>query len=168
MLLLPPPGVADPGHDDRQDAGFDVDEKELQHQLKFTADFLAKNRANYVKGKGQGGQADTAGYALLALAAGGWKADETTAAVAEYLLLRDKERDHWQVTSQRPPTEASSLTTTYLAWRGLKHFGPPAKQKEIDARFEKVRPGSSRRRPRTRKTACFGCTRSRPRMPTQS
>ena len=119
--------------------GFEIDEKELQRQLKFTADFLAKNRANYEKGKGQGGQVDTAGYALLALAAGGWKADETTAAVTEYLLQRDKERDHWQVTSQRPPTEASSLTTTFLAWRGLAHFGPPAKQKDMDARFDKAR-----------------------------
>src|SRR5262245_15594246 len=53
--------------------GFDIDEKELQRQLQFTADFLAKNRENYEKGKGQGGQVDTAGYALLSLAKGGWK-----------------------------------------------------------------------------------------------
>jgi squalene cyclase len=118
--------------------GFDVDEKELERQLKFTADFLAKNRANYEKGKGQGGQVDTAGYALLALSAGGWKADATTAAVVEYLLLRDSERDQWQVTSQRPPTEASSFTTTYLALSGLKAFGSPQKKGAIDARFDRA------------------------------
>jgi len=119
--------------------GFDVSEKGLAHQLKFTADFLAKNRDNYLKGKGQGGQADTAGYALFALHAGGWKADATTAAVVEYLLLRDKDRGFWQVTSQRPPTEASSFTTTYLALEGLKNYGPDEKKKDIQARFEKTR-----------------------------
>ena len=118
---------------------FAIDEKDLQRQLQFTADFLAKNRENYEKGKGQGGQADTAGYALLALAAGSWKADPTTAAVIEYLLLRDQDRDHWRVTSQRPPSEASSFTTTYLALNALKHFGPSEKQKTIDARTLKAR-----------------------------
>src|SRR2546423_1265036 len=34
--------------------GFDIDDKELQRQIQFTADFLAKNRDNYEKGKGQG------------------------------------------------------------------------------------------------------------------
>jgi hypothetical protein len=119
--------------------GFDVDEKAVAHQLKFTADFLTKNRDNYAKGKGQGGQADTAGYALFALHAGGWKADATTAAVVEYLLQRDKERDFWQVTSQRPPTEASSFTTTYLALAGLKNYGPDDKKQDIEARFDKAR-----------------------------
>jgi squalene cyclase len=119
--------------------GFDIDEKALAHQLKFTVDFLTKNRANYLKGKGQGGQADTAGYALFALHAGGWNADETTAAVVEYLLRRDTERGYWQVTSQRPPTEASSFTTTYLALAGLKHFGVDEKKQDIEARFEKTR-----------------------------
>jgi len=120
-------------------SGFDVDEKELQRQVKVAIDHLAKNRENYEKGKGQGGQTDTAGHALLALHAGGWKADATTAAVIEYLLLRDKDRDFWQATAQRPPSQASALTTTYLALAALKNYGPEAKQKEIEARFEKAR-----------------------------
>jgi squalene cyclase len=119
--------------------GFEVNEKELQQQLQFTADFLAKNRENYQQGKGQGGQADTAGYALLTLDAGGWKADATTAAVVDYLLQRDKERDHWRPVSQRPPSEASAFTTTYLALHALKKYAPPDKQKVVDSRFEKAR-----------------------------
>ncbi len=74
-----------------KERGFAVNDKEIARQLKFTADFLAKNRENYAMGKGQGGQADTAGYALLTLAAGNWEADETTTAVVEYLLARDKD-----------------------------------------------------------------------------
>jgi len=119
--------------------GFDVDEDGIKHQLKHTADFLAKNRDNYTKGKGQGGQADTAGYALFMLHAGGWKSDATTTAVVEYFLQRDKERDFWQVSSQRPPTEASSFTTTYLALAALRNYGTAEKKKDIDARIEKVR-----------------------------
>lgn len=122
-----------------KEKGFAVNEKELARQLKFTADFLAKNREEYAKGKGQGGQADTAGYALLTLAAGNWKADATTDAVVEYLLLRDKQRDHWQATSQRPPSEASSFTTTYVALRALQQFGPEDKQEAVKARINKAR-----------------------------
>lgn len=119
--------------------GQTIDESQLQHQLKFTADFLTKNRDNYLQGKGQGGQVDTAGYALLTLDAGGWKADATTAAVIEYLLQRDKDRDHWVPVSQRPPSEASHFTTTYLALHALKKFAPAEKQKAVAARVENVR-----------------------------
>jgi hypothetical protein len=119
--------------------GFEVSAEGLQKQLQFTADSLAKNRDNYRQGRGQGGQADTAGYALLTLELGGWKADATTAAVAEYLLLWNKDQGHWRVTSNRPPSEASSFTTTYLALRGLRKFGTPEQQEHITARTDRAR-----------------------------
>jgi hypothetical protein len=119
--------------------GFTIDDKSLQKQLRHTAAFLEGNRVNYAMGKGQGGQADTAGYALWTLHAGGWQADATTAAVIEYLLRRDQDRDHWQVTSQRPPSEASSFTTTFLVLSALRNYGPKDRQQEIDARIEKAR-----------------------------
>ena len=71
-----------------------TDEEELPKHLRFIADFLDRNRKHYLKGQGQGGQVDTAGYALWTLEMGGWKPDQTTAAVAEYLLLRNKDLDH--------------------------------------------------------------------------
>jgi Squalene-hopene cyclase C-terminal domain len=119
--------------------GFAIDDEELGRQLSHTAKFLDSNRENYLQGKGQGGQADTAGYALLTLAAGGCTPDETTAAVAEYLLLRHQEKDHWQNTSNRPPSEATSFTTTYVALRGLANFGTPEQSERIAARREQVR-----------------------------
>src|SRR5262249_39834415 len=79
--------------------GFAIGDADLPGDLDFIADFLDGNRENYLKGKGQGGQADTAGYALWTLNMGGWKPDETTAAVVEYLLLHHQDRDHWQHTS---------------------------------------------------------------------
>jgi hypothetical protein len=123
-----------------RDHGIAVDQDELSRQQTFIAEFLGKNRENYLQGKGTGGQADTAGYALWALSAAGYKGDETTAAVAEYLLLRHKDRDHWLGTSNRPPTEASSFTTTYMALYGLAAYGTTDQAERIAARREQVRP----------------------------
>lgn len=119
--------------------GFAVDEKALEHLLRHTATFLDKNRENYEKGKGQGGQADTAGYALWTLHAGGWKADDMTSAVVDYLLQRDKERAFWRPTSQRPPSEASPFTTTFVALAGINNYGADRHRKSADARLEKAR-----------------------------
>jgi hypothetical protein len=122
-----------------RERGFPLDEQFLQTQLQFTADFLAKNKDRYLEGKGQGGQVDMAGYALWTLAQGGWQPDDTTAAVAEYLLLYERDENHWKSVSRRPPSEQSPFTTTYLALRGLQHFGMPEQRDRIAARTEVVR-----------------------------
>jgi hypothetical protein len=119
--------------------GFRISEKVLQRQLLFTAESLARGRNGYQKGQGQGGQADTAGYALFALVAGSWKPDDTTAAVAEYLLQRDHNRGHWRTTSHRPPSELSPFTTTFLAVNGLRAFGTTGQQKRITERVDRAR-----------------------------
>jgi hypothetical protein len=119
--------------------GLPADAGEIQKHLHFIADFLDRNRDEYRKGQGQGGQADTAGYALWTLELGGWKPDATTAAVAEYLLLRNKDRDHWQTTSHRPPSEASPFTTTYLAVRALQAYGTAEQKGRIDERLRAAR-----------------------------
>ncbi len=122
-----------------QSRGFAVSQEEIDNQRQFTADSLARNRDGYPKGIGQGGQVDTAGYALLALEVSGWKPEPTTAAVAEYLLLKHKDHDHWLTTSKRPPSEVSQFTTTYLALRGLKTFATPEQKERSRARIEQVR-----------------------------
>jgi hypothetical protein len=119
--------------------GFSVDKKDLKKQLEFIAAFLERNREDYRQGKGQGGQVDTAGYALLALELGGWQPDSTTAAVVEYLLLRDEARDHWRTTSDRPPSEATDFTPTYLALRALKKWGANDQKERIAKRTDAVR-----------------------------
>jgi squalene cyclase len=70
---------------------------------------------------------------------GGWKADQTTAAVAEYLLLRNNDLDHWRAVSNRPPSEVSPFTTTYVAIRALQHFGTDEQKKRIEERLRGVR-----------------------------
>jgi hypothetical protein len=119
--------------------GFAVRDEDVQKQLDFVAEFLGRHRENFQKGQGTGGQVDSAGYALLTLELGGWKPDATTAAVAEYLLLRDKDRDHWRTVSNRPPSEASLFTPNYFALRGLKAYGTPEQRARIAQRVEAVR-----------------------------
>jgi hypothetical protein len=119
--------------------GLAVAEDEVPKHLRFIVEFLDKNRDNYLQGRGQGGQVDTAGYALWTLEMGGWKPDDTTEAVVEYLLLRDKDDDHWAATSDRPPSEASSFTSTYLAVRALQTFGRASQTGRIGDRLRRVR-----------------------------
>jgi hypothetical protein len=119
--------------------GLPILDDELPKHMRFIAEFLDTNKENYLRGRGQGGQVATAGYALWTLEMGGWKPDATTAAVAEYLLQYDKDRDHWRVTSDRPPSEASAFTTTYLAVRGLQAFGTAGQKQRIEARLRPLR-----------------------------
>jgi hypothetical protein len=115
--------------------GLPISEEELQKHLHFISDFLDGNRDNYLQGRGQGGAADTAGYALFTLELGGWRPDDTTRAVAEYLLLFQKERGPWRTNSNRPPSEASAFTTTYLAVRALQTFGTVEQIKRSEPRL---------------------------------
>jgi hypothetical protein len=119
--------------------GFKIDAENLRQQLEFTAGFLTKNRTNYLAGKGQGGQALTAGYALWTLDLGEWKSDATTDAVAEYLLHWQKDIDHWKPQTSRPPSEESLFTVSYVALRALKSFGTAAQKERIAQRTAQVR-----------------------------
>jgi len=122
-----------------RERGFEVQADDIQEQLKFTARFLGGNRANFRMGRGQGGQIASAGYALFSLELGGWQADETTEAVAEYLLLRDKDLDHWKTNSNRPPSEASSFTVNYLTIRALQKWGTEEQQERLVKRIADAR-----------------------------
>lgn len=117
-----------------QGRGFDIDEGNLCAQLQFTADTLAKGRANYLEGKGQGGAAFMAGSALWTLKLGGWKADANTEAVVEYLLEHQKDLNHWAPPSIRPPSEESPFSATYFALEAIRHFASGAQQERMAAR----------------------------------
>lgn len=118
--------------------GFSVDEEDLKKHLGFIGTFLGKNREGYRKGRGQGGQVDTAGYALWSLDMGGWKGDANTAAVAEYLLLYQKDLPTWKVSANRPPSEISPFTSSYLGLRALRTYGTPEQQERIEEKTKKV------------------------------
>ena len=122
-----------------RERGFTIKDEDVKEQTEFIAEFLGRNKAKFKKGEGTGGQADTAGYALFTLELGGHKPDEVTAAVAGYLLRYQSDKDHWRVTSNRPPSEASHFTTNYLALRGLRVFGTADQKEAIAKRRDAVR-----------------------------
>jgi hypothetical protein len=119
--------------------GFAVTGEQLKRQAEHVAAFLASNRDRFKEGKGTGGQVDTAGYALLTLELAGHAPDENTAAVVEYLLKFPGDRPHWRTSSNRPPTEASEFTTTYLALRGLRTWGTDEHKERIAKRVDAAR-----------------------------
>lgn len=119
--------------------GFAIDDEGLKAQLRFTADFLAKNREKYRDGRGQAGQTFMAGYALWALEQGGWPADDVTEAVVEYFLKFQADDDHWKCHTHRPPSEASHFTANFLGLQALRAFSTADQQERAAARRGQVR-----------------------------
>lgn len=119
--------------------GIAADEAFVEANAKHTLKFLSRNEEAYKKGNGQGGQADTAGYALWLLDLAKTPPNETTAAVAEYLIQYHADWGYWRTSGHRPPSEASHFSTTYAALRGLKAFGIEAQKPRIAERMAKVK-----------------------------
>ncbi len=118
-----------------QRRGFKIDQDNLDRQVRHTAKHLERGRRDYVDGRGQGGKADTAGYALWTLQSGGFHAAKTTDPVTSWLLQQQQESGHWKRSSDRPPSEASHFTTTYLALRGIGQFSGEQQQSEVTSQF---------------------------------
>lgn len=112
--------------------GFCINEANLRRQVTHTQEHLERGRQAYLEGRGQGGGADTAGYALWALDAGNAPGDETTAAVTSWLLDKQQPEGFWRTSSNRPPSEASAFATTYVALRGLDAFSDDVQRPELE------------------------------------
>lgn len=119
--------------------GIAIPEKFLAAQAEHIAGFFSDHKDELRAGKGTGGQATTAGYALFTLELSGHQPDDTTATIAEYLLKYQSNRDHWEPIANRPPTESSHFTTTFFAIRGLKVWGAKADRERIEKRIEGAR-----------------------------
>lgn len=107
---------------------FEIDRNNYDRQIRHTVTHLLKGKKNYAEGKGQGGGVDTAGYALWTLEVGQYPADPVVDAVTHFLLTSPGESDHWHCSSNRPPSESSDFTTTYLAIRALKYYSNDKQQ----------------------------------------
>jgi N-acyl-D-amino-acid deacylase len=115
-----------------QPRGFTIAADELKKQIDFTiASFRSKHDA-IRKGQGVGGANTTVAYALVTLSAGQYQADETTAALIDFLLARQREDGAWPGVANRPPSEGSPFTSTALALQGLRAFGDAASAGDKD------------------------------------
>lgn len=119
--------------------GLKVDRGFVESNAKHTRSFLARNLAAYQKGNGQGGQADTAGYALWLLDIAKSPPDEVSSAVSEYLIQYHADWGYWRTSGSRPPSEASHFSTTYAAIRGLKAFATEEQFPRVKERISKAK-----------------------------
>jgi squalene cyclase len=87
-----------------------------------------------------GGEALTAGYAQLALAANGYPLDRVTATMTHWVLARQMPDGRWLGNGlNRPPSEYSIVSHTAIAAGGLRAYPLPGRQKEIDESLRKAR-----------------------------
>ena len=134
--------------------GFLIDENNIREQLEHTLADLEVGKERYLDGRGQGGGFTRAGYALWMLQEAGWGPDEITAIVSGY-LVRDEKADHWKSNSNRPPTEFSPFTATYLALEAIDQFGTEEQAPRIAARKKKAREWLLRTTPRETEERVF-------------
>ena len=130
-----------------QAKGIDIDSSVLAAQLEHTLAFLRSGKEKYLDGRGQGGKTDTAGYALLALAAGGTNPNETTDFVVDWLIDYQADQESWTCTSHRPPSEASDFTTSYLALSAIHIYGQHIPEQRSMPRIRKAEQWIQRQKP---------------------
>jgi N-acyl-D-amino-acid deacylase len=128
-------------------SGFAVSDAVVKDAVAFSLRTF-RNRDAISQGRGVGGDSTGVVYILHTLAAVEHKPDATTAALVEYLLVKQLADGAWPIPARgdRPPTMGSLFTNTGLAVGALKRFPatPGAKgsdklQKRIDAAVAKGR-----------------------------
>jgi N-acyl-D-amino-acid deacylase len=120
-------------------AGLGGNEAILAAQAEFTLASFHGELEDLRAGRGIGGRAMTVTYGLWALALAARPADETTAAMVEYLLKTQKDDGHWEGQSVRPPMEESYATCTVLAVGGLRQFATEEQKPAVEAAIGKAK-----------------------------
>ncbi len=139
--------------------GFPADPKRLAEQTAFISEHFDGMKDRLEKGNGPGpgpvgGGVDNTSYALLALDALKVKSNATTTAVAHFTLGADG-LAHWPARGNRPPSEASGITTTALAVRGLSAYTPDGKADAVTKRVKASREWLLEAKPRDTEDRVF-------------
>src|SRR5262245_33418369 len=130
-----------------RERGFTVDGALIKQQVEFSLKTF-RNKAHIAKGRGVGGDSTGVVYALNTFAAAGHPHDDTTAALVEYLLVKQRKDGSWPIAAfgDRPPSMGSRFTNAGLALAVLKKYSPPRDapdaaplQERIDTAFAKAR-----------------------------
>jgi hypothetical protein len=121
--------------------GIEIDALKAGRNLDDLFTFFRTNTPRMMLGEpAVGGEALTAGYAQLALAANGHPLDRVTATMTHWVLARQMPDGRWLGNGlNRPPSEYSVISHTAIAVGGLRAYPLPGRQKEIDESLRKAR-----------------------------
>jgi ankyrin repeat protein len=121
--------------------GIEIDEVRHNKNLDDLFTFFKSNVPRVMQGDpAVGGEALTAGYSQMALAAAGHPLDTVTAAVTHWLLARQMPDGRWLGNGiNRPPSEYSTISHTAIAVAGLKSYPLPARTYEISEAVRRAR-----------------------------
>ena len=113
--------------------GIDVNEPRAQKNVDDMLTFFKSSVPRMLLGDpAVGGEAVTAGYVQMALAAEGHPLDTVTATTTHWLLARQMPDGRWLGNGvNRPPSEYSTISHTALAVGGLKSYPIPGRKAEI-------------------------------------
>jgi ankyrin repeat protein len=121
--------------------GIEIDGVKAGRNLDDVITFFKTNAPRMMLGDpAVGGEALTAGYAQLALAANGYPLDRVTATMTHWVLARQMPDGRWLGNGlNRPPSEYSVISHTAIAAGGLASYPLPGRQKEIDESLRRAR-----------------------------
>jgi ankyrin repeat protein len=121
--------------------GIEINETRAHKNIDDLFTFFKANAPRMMMGDPTvGGEALTAGYAQMALAADGHPLDSVTATITHWLLARQMPDGSWLGNGiNRPPSEYSTISHTAIAIGGLKSYAIPERQKEISRSIERAR-----------------------------
>jgi ankyrin repeat protein len=132
--------------------GIDVNQAQARKNLDDMFTFFETSAPRMMSGDpAVGGEALTAGYVQMALAADNHPLDTVTATIAHWLLARQMPDGSWLGNGvNRPPSEYATISHTAIAAGALKALPLPGRAKEVDASVRRAgqwllaaRPGSA-------------------------
>jgi ankyrin repeat protein len=129
--------------------GIPVDETVAKQQVKAIASYVENWRERTLQGFGSGGDAETAGFTLVGLAAEGYAPDPATDAWARYLKNRQSREGRWWAPSHRPPLESSEIQVTANALRALQVYAPKTHRAEYEKAVQRAADWLTKAQPRT-------------------
>src|SRR5262249_41359524 len=126
--------------------GFDVEKDRLAEQVEFTLRHWRGKKERLRKGKSSEGGNTMVAYALYTLEQADHKPGDTTAALVEYLLQRQRPDGSWPALANRPPTEGSPFPNAAFALRALQVYGPPKDDKDTQELRERIEAATAKGR----------------------
>jgi hypothetical protein len=119
--------------------GLRVDHEIAERDLKTTVAFLKPAQEVLLEGSDVIPQVpQTGGLLLMGLAAQGFAADDTTAAVVHNIAMRQRPDGSWTGFAPRPPISGGDIRETAAAIYALQQYGPAGRRAEFGQRTKKA------------------------------